>query len=119
MTVSSSAKEAWTRNLNNSGTKGYAKLVSGYGTVDFESSTRSSDTLVETDLTAIVANYDANELGELIQKNDLRVTCDSSATIDQEDKIKIGTQDALYRIVNKREVNFAGSLVGYVLQVRL
>lgn len=117
--ITQTAKEAWSRLLSQAGTDGYVELVTGYGEVDVITGTRSTDTLVETSLKAIVSNYDASEIdGNLVMENDLRVTIDGTAIITKKDMIKIGDDD-LYRIVSIRRVNLDGQLIGYKLQVRL
>lgn len=118
MSISDAAKEAWTRNLSTIGVSGYVKRVSGFGDVGFVDSTRTGDSLVETDMLSIVAQYDRDEINDtLIQENDLRITSDSSVVLTKKDRLKIGTNT--YKIESIREVNFSGTLVGYVTQARL
>ena len=117
MSISAQAAAAWTNRITEAGVLGYVKRISGYGAVDFITSIRSSDTLVETDLLSIVTDYETDRVdGTLIQGNDLKIICDSSVAISKDNTLKIGTD--IYQIVSIRKVNFAGILVGYVLQAR-
>lgn len=116
--ISTESKEIWTQMLTEQNVIGYIELRTGQGEVDFVTSTRSTDTPVDVDLIGIVANYTRDEIdGTLIQENDLRVTVDSTTAIVKTNKILV--DDIPYRIVDLQTINLAGTLAGYVAQVRL
>ena len=118
MPISVSAAEAWTRVLTQQNVVGYLQLKTGYGTVGFVSGTRSADTVVTSELIGVVTTYTKNEIdGTLIQQNDLMVTVDATIAVSKDDITVINSED--YRIVDIEVINIAGTLIGYILQVRL
>ena len=117
MSISTDSAEAWTRLLTEQAVTDYIQLRTGQGTVDFVTSERSVDTPVDTSLIGIAVNYNRDEIdGTLIQQNDLKVTVDATVVINETNKILVDSK--VYRIVELRQTNIAGTLAGYTLQVR-
>ena len=110
-TISERARQTWERSLRSAGKKGFVKLVSGYGSVDFETGERSSDTLTETDLIAFVSDIQDEA------RQDKRVLASGLTAITVKDRLKI--DGVVHKISGLKELNHAGVVVGYDMRAEL
>lgn len=96
---------------------GHVSLRTATHTKDRVALTTSVGTATDTELNAVVTPYRKGEIdGTLIQADDIRVYADAEVAISKNDQILIGSD--LFRIEGIREMNPAGTVLGYVLQCR-
>ena len=118
MPISTAAAEEWTRLITLQNVVGHIQLKTGYGVVDFVVGARAADSPQTLPLIGIVTNYTKAEIdGTLVQQSDLMVTLDSTQAVKKIDTVLIA--DVEYRIIDIEVINMAGTLVGYIVQVRL
>jgi hypothetical protein len=68
-------------------------------------------------LNAVVSTYNTKEMdGTLIMMDDIKVIADADVVVAKDDQILIGSD--IFRIVNVKEYNPAGVVLGYELQCR-
>ena len=111
-------KEMFTRLIGGYGNKTEVTLTSfPASTFDILTQERTDGVPVQTLITAMISEYDENEIDDtVIVEGDLKVSVDSTTAIDK--TMRIDFDGGTYRIVNIKKIKPSVELIGYQLQVR-